>query len=162
MKFVFVLALALAVVGLDQASKSLIQHRMEMYQSIPVIDGFFHITYVRNTGGAFGFLHEANAAIRLPFFISVSILAVGALLYFVRQVEARQYLLLAALGAILGGALGNLTDRMRMGTVVDFLDVHYRGWYWPTFNVADSFISTGVVVLLLHSLLVGEGVKGDE
>jgi signal peptidase II len=162
MKFVFVLALALAVVGLDQASKSLIQHRMEMYQSIPVIDGFFHITYVRNTGGAFGFLHEANAAIRLPFFISVSILAVGALLYFVRQVEARQYLLLAALGAILGGALGNLTDRMWMGTVVDFLDVHYRGWYWPTFNVADSFISTGVVVLLLHSLLVGEGVKGDE
>ncbi len=153
-KFAFVLVLALTVVGLDQATKWYIDSRMELYQSIPVIDSFFHITYVRNSGGAFGFLRNANATLRLPFFIGVSIVAIGALLFFVRQVEARQYVLLFALGGILGGALGNLIDRMASGTVVDFFDVHWRGWYWPTFNVADSFITTGVIILVLHSLLV--------
>ncbi|MBI4516039.1 MAG: signal peptidase II [Deltaproteobacteria bacterium] len=155
-RYVFVGALALAVVGLDQAAKWAVQSRMELYQSIPLVDGFFHLTYVRNSGGAFGFLRETSAAVRLPFFIAVSSAAVVALLYFVRQVAPGHRLLLFALGGILGGALGNLIDRMTAGTVVDFLDVHWRGWYWPTFNVADSFISTGVVILLLHSLFVRE------
>ena len=153
MKFVLVLALAAAVTGLDQFTKWLIDTRMVLYQSIPVIDSLFHITYVRNTGGAFGFLAGTSAALRLPFFIVVSVVAITALLYFVRQIGSQQHVLLCALGGILGGALGNLIDRMVRGTVVDFLDVHWRGWYWPTFNVADSFITTGVIVLFLHSLL---------
>lgn len=163
-KFVFVLGVALAVVGLDQGTKWLIDSRMELYQSIAVIDSFFHISYVRNSGGAFSFLATTDAALRLPFFIGVSLVAIVGLLYFVRQVGARQYLLLFALGGILGGALGNLIDRMARGTVVDFLDVQYRGWHWPTFNVADSFITTGVVVLFLHSLVAKEtpdGVSGE-
>ena len=161
-KFVFVVSLAMAVVGLDQASKWFIANRMELYQSIPVIDSLFHITYVRNSAGAFGFLAGTRAVVRLPFLITVSLIAIGALLYFVRQVDARQPVLLFALGGILGGALGNLIDRMATGTVVDFLDVHWRGWYWPTFNVADSFISTGVVILLLHSLLTSPAVTSDQ
>jgi signal peptidase II len=155
-RFAFVLGLAAAVVGLDQGSKWYVQSRMDLFQSIPVVDSIFHITYVRNSGGAFGLLRDASAALRLPFFIGVSVAAVGVLLYFVRHVAPRQYGILCALGAILGGALGNLIDRMRTGTVVDFFELNWRGWYWPTFNVADSFITTGVVFLVLHSLLVGE------
>ncbi|HVN87652.1 MAG TPA: signal peptidase II [Candidatus Binatia bacterium] len=152
-RFALVLSIAAAVLGLDQLSKWFIDHHMQLYQSIPVVDSFFHISYVRNRGGAFSFLANLDTAWRLPFFIVVSICAITALLYFVRQVGARQYLLLCALGGILGGALGNLTDRMmRGGMVVDFLDVHYRDWHWPTFNVADSFISVGVVILMAHSL----------
>ncbi len=154
-RFAFVLVVAFVVVALDQATKWVVQTRMDLYQSIPVIDSFFHLTYVRNSGGAFGFLHDARSALRLPFFITVSVVAIAALLYFVRQVESHQYLLLFALGGILGGALGNLIDRMVSGTVVDFFDVHWRTWYWPTFNVADSFITAGVVILLAHSLFGG-------
>ncbi|HUI28240.1 MAG TPA: signal peptidase II [Candidatus Kryptonia bacterium] len=160
-KFVVVLSVAFVVVGLDQLSKWFIDRHMELYQSIPVIDSFFHISYVRNRGGAFSFLANLDTALRLPFFIVVSLCAIAALLYFVRQVGSRQYLLLCALGGILGGALGNLTDRMaRGGMVVDFLDVHYRGWHWPTFNVADSFISVGVVVLMAHSLFSQQSPEG--
>ena len=162
-KFVVVLGIASVVVGLDQVTKWFVDHHMELYQSIPVIDSFFHISYVRNQGGAFSFLANVNTTLRLPFFIVVSISAISALLYFVRQVGSRQYLLLCALGGILGGALGNLTDRMaRGGMVVDFLDVHYRGWHWPTFNVADSFISVGVVVLMAHSLFGQQSTEGGK
>jgi signal peptidase II len=156
-RFVFVLVVASAVVALDQATKWIVQTRMELYQSIPVIDSFFHLTYVRNSGGAFGFLRDAHSSLRLPFFVGVAVAAIGALLYFVRHIDPKQYLLLFSLGGILGGALGNLIDRIaKGGMVVDFLDVHWRGWYWPTFNVADSFITTGVVILLLHSLFSAE------
>jgi signal peptidase II len=155
-KFVFVVVLAAAVVSLDQGTKWIIQSRMHLYESIPVIDSILNITYVRNSGGAFGFLRNLQGWFRLPFFIGVSIIAVGALLFFVRQIDARQHLLLFALGGILGGALGNLIDRMKTGMVVDFLDVHWRAWYWPTFNVADSFITMGVMILLIHSLFAQE------
>jgi len=90
----------------------------------------------------------------LPFFLAVSAVAVSVLLFFVRRVEPGQHFLLFALGAILGGALGNLVDRMVSGEVTDFLDFHWHGYYWPAFNVADSCITVGMVILLLYSLLV--------
>jgi signal peptidase II len=156
MKLALVIGVGVAVAGLDQVTKWFIESRMDLYQSIPVIDSFFHITYIRNPGGAFGFLRDASATLRMPFFIGATVVAVFALLYFVRRIESGQYALLLALGGILGGATGNLIDRVTTGTVIDFFDLHWRGWHWPTFNVADSFITTGVIVLLLHSLLARE------
>jgi len=97
--------------------------------------------------------------LRVPFFLTVSAVAVGVLLMFVRRVEPGQRILLLALGCILGGALGNLVDRMVSGAVTDFLDFHWRGYYWPAFNVADSGITVGMVILLLYSLLARDEVR---
>ncbi|HXQ22136.1 MAG TPA: signal peptidase II [Candidatus Acidoferrales bacterium] len=153
-KYLFVLSVAAVVVLLDQATKWYIRHTVSLYESIAVIDSLFHITYVRNSGGAFGLLAGSSQALRLPFFLLVSLIAVVVLLFFVRRVEPGHRWLLFALGAILGGALGNLVDRMASGAVTDFLDFHWHGYHWPAFNVADSCITTGMVILLLYSLLV--------
>jgi signal peptidase II len=153
MKYPFVLLVGALVLLLDQVTKWYVRQTVALYDSVEVIHSFFHITHVRNSGGAFSLFAGTNPAFRLPFFVIVCSVAIGVLLYFVSKVEPRQWLLLFALGGILGGALGNLTDRIVSGQVTDFLDVHWRGYYWPAFNVADSFISTGMVILLVHSLL---------
>jgi signal peptidase II len=155
-RYGFVLTVAAIVLALDQVTKWYIRHSVGLYESIVVLDSFFHITHVRNTGGAFSLFASAPSGLRLPFFIGVSVVAVIALLVFVSRVDPRQRLLLFGLGAILGGALGNLVDRMTSGEVTDFLDFHWRGWYWPAFNVADSFITIGVVILVAHSLFARE------
>lgn len=152
-KVVFVTGIATLVLVGDQLSKWYVRDTLGLYESIPVIDSFFHITHARNTGAAFSLLADAPAALRLPFFVIVTILALGALLYFLRQVGERQRLLQFALAGILGGALGNFIDRILLGWVTDFLDVHWQEWTFPTFNVADSFISIGMGILLLQSFL---------
>ena len=88
----------------------------------------------------------------MPFFYLATVLALGALVYFLRQIPARQTGLLIALAGVFGGAIGNLIDRIYFGAVTDFLDVFWGDYHWPAFNVADSFISIGVAVLLIHSL----------
>ena len=150
-KYGFVLSVAAVALGLDQVTKWYIRRSVGLYESIVVLDSFFHITHVRNAGGAFSLFAGAPSTVRLPFFVLVSIVAVTALLLFVRRVEPQHRLLLFALGAILGGALGNFVDRMTSGEVTDFLDFHWRGWYWPAFNVADSAITVGAIVVLLGS-----------
>lgn len=152
-KYVFVLSVAAIVLVLDQATKWYIRQTVGLYQSIVVIDSVFHITHVRNAGGAFGLLAGAAHAWRLPFFVLVSLVAIAALLLFVRRIDAGQHWLLFALGTILGGALGNFVDRMASGEVTDFLDFHWHGYHWPAFNVADSGITTGIVILIFYSLL---------
>jgi signal peptidase II len=151
-KWFFVVAVAAGVLVADQLTKLWIRDALALYDSIPVLDSFFHITHVRNTGGAFSFLAGASEAVRVPFFLAASAIAIGVLGYFIRQVPAQDRLLLFALSGVLGGALGNLIDRVTLGHVTDFLDVQFRGHHWPAFNVADSFISVGVVILLAHSL----------
>jgi len=152
-KYLLVFAVAAAVLFLDQLTKWYVRETVSLYESIPVIDSFFHITHVRNRGGAFSLFAGASETIRIPFFLTVSGIAITVLAYMVRRVEAHQLLLLLALGCILGGALGNFVDRASVGEVTDFFDVHWRGYYWPAFNVADSAISVGMVTLVLHSLL---------
>lgn len=154
MKYGLVLSVAAVVVFFDQLTKWYVRETMGLYESIPVIESFFHITHVRNSGGAFSILAGLDDAYRVPFFLSVAVVAMGALLYFVSTLESRQWVFLLALGGILGGALGNFIDRLMSGGVTDFLDVHWRGYYWPAFNVADSCISTGVVIMLVHSFFV--------
>lgn len=156
----FILLVAGGVLAADQLSKWYIQKSVALYQSIPVIDSFFHITHVRNSGGAFSLLANADDAIRMPFFLVASIIAIGALVYLLRQVSPHQKVLLFALAGVLGGALGNGIDRVVLGQVTDFLDFHWRGYYWPAFNVADSFITVGVSILLLHSLFASHSQEG--
>jgi signal peptidase II len=155
-RYLFVGSIAAVVLLLDQLTKSYIRSHFGLYESVVVIDSFFEITHLSNTGGAFGLFAGAHQSLRLPFFLSVSIAAFAGLLYFVRRVPDNQPLLLFALGGILGGALGNFTDRLMAGEVTDFLYFHWRQYYWPAFNVADSFISTGMVILLAYSFFVGD------
>ena len=150
-RYAVVLGLAAVVVALDQWSKGYIRGTVALYESIVIVPSFFQITHTRNSGGAFSIFAGADDAVRVPFFLGVSLVAIVALLYFVRSVEARRWSMLAALGGILGGAIGNLIDRMLYGQVTDFLDVHWHDYHWPVFNVADSCITVGVLVLLAHS-----------
>jgi signal peptidase II len=146
-----------ASLGLDILTKQLVIANLAYSDRIPVIEGFFYLTHVRNTGAAFGLFAEAPAGIRLTFFVGVSIVAIGIIISFFRKLAPGDRLAAMALGLILGGAVGNLIDRIAYQEVVDFLRFHLWGGYaWPDFNVADSCIVVGVGVLLLE-LLATEG-----
>jgi signal peptidase II len=144
---------SIAAVGLviDQAVKLYIDRSMALYDSIPVVFGFFDITYVRNRGAAFSFLSEASW--RLPFFMAVSAVAALVILVAFRKLRDDQRLAQISLAMIFSGAIGNLIDRVRLGEVIDFLDVHWYRHHWPAFNVADSLICVGVFLLALDMLL---------
>ncbi|MGE3498136.1 MAG: signal peptidase II [Candidatus Binatia bacterium] len=148
----FVLAVATGVVVLDQLTKWWVRRELPLHDAIPVIPGFFAITHAANPGGAFSLLAGLSSEYRVPFFLITSAVAIVALLYFLRQVASDQRWLLFALAGVLGGAVGNLIDRIALGTVTDFLLVYYRSWSWPAFNVADSFITIGVLILVAHSI----------
>lgn len=157
-KYLFVLAVAAVVLFLDQTSKEYIREHLGLYDSIVVIDSFFQITHLQNPGAAFGLLADSHPSWRIPFFLLVGVVAVTALAFFVRRIDDHRWLLLGGLGTILGGASGNLVDRIRLGVVTDFLDFHVRGYHWPAFNVADSGISVGMAILILYSLFAPEGL----
>ncbi len=155
------LVAAAVVLVLDQATKALVERTMTLYESIPLLP-FFSLTYVRNTGAAFGLLGGLPAALRLPLFVVVTVGAVWALVSHLRQVRAHETWIALALGGVLGGAAGNLVCRLRYGEVVDFLHLHYRGFDWPMFNVADSAISVGVALVLLHSLRASDEAPAEK
>ncbi len=146
---IFFITLAL-VAGLDQLSKWYISSTMSLHASYPVIDGFFNITYVRNPGAAFGFLANAAPLFRSGFLITVSVAAIVMILWYLARGRSVGVLLTSALALITGGAAGNLIDRVWFGNVIDFLDVYAGAWHWPTFNVADSAISIGAVLLVVE------------
>ena len=142
---------------LDFVSKWLVNENLSYADRIPMIEGFFYLTHVRNPGAAFGMLADLDPSYRLSFFLVVSLIAIGIILSFFRQIAPGDRLSALALGLILGGATGNLYDRIRYGEVVDFLHFKLWGGYaWPDFNFADSFIVVGVGFLLLE-LLASEG-----
>jgi len=139
------------IILLDQATKMLIVYSLAVHESVPIFESFFHLTHERNTGAAFSLLAEAPASFRQPFFLVTTLIAVVALLFFLRSVAVTASWTIVAIAGILGGALGNFIDRMLYGEVVDFLLVHWRGYYWPAFNVADSCITVGVFGVLWAS-----------
>lgn len=144
------LLLVAGTLVLDRWTKLLIQSRFNLNESVTVIDGFFNITYVRNTGVAFGiFSSISSPAKSILLSIFTAIAAVVVIVYSLRS-PVRNRLLQVALGFILGGALGNLYDRLAYGYVVDFLEFYAGSYHWPSFNVADSAISTGVVLLAIE------------
>jgi len=145
--------IALAVVLLDQATKLLIIRTIQYGQAIAIIPDFFDIVFVLNPGAAFGFLATLSAGVRNPLFILVSVVAVVLIVFYRARYLGSNRLVSFALALVLGGAAGNLIDRLRYGMVVDFLDVHVGQYHWPAFNVADSTISIGVGLMILDIFL---------
>ena len=160
MKPRYTLFAILTVAGLllDQVTKLYIDRTMQLFDSIPVLPDFFHITYVRNRGAAFSFL--SNASWRLPFFIGISLVASIAILVAFHKLRDDQKLAQVSLAMIFSGAIGNLIDRVRLGEVIDFLDAHWYRHHWPAFNVADSLICVGVFLLAVDMLLEDKRSKG--
>jgi signal peptidase II len=141
-----------AVAVLDQVTKYLVERFMDLHESHQLLDGVLRLTYVRNRGAAFGILSDAELPFQAVLFSALSLAALAAIALYAWRLPASSRLPKTALAAIMGGAVGNLIDRGRFGAVVDFVDVHWRGWHWPAFNVADSAISIGVVLLALRLL----------
>jgi signal peptidase II len=150
------------VLVLDQATKVLVDKTMTLHQSIEIVPNFAHLTYLRNTGAAFGFLAGARSSLRIVFFALISLVAIGCIVYLIRGLRPQQKTLLASLSLILGGAIGNLIDRLRLGEVIDFIDLHWYDIHWPAFNVADSAISIGVALLFIQMLRKGSLTFGEK
>ncbi|NNF99989.1 MAG: signal peptidase II [Desulfobacteraceae bacterium] len=138
------------VVLLDQITKIAILDAVPMYQTISVIPGFFNLSHIHNPGGAFGFLSASNSSWLNTGFLVVTLLALGLIFYFYKTTPETHKMLAAGFALICGGAIGNFIDRIRFGEVVDFLDFYIGQWHWPSFNVADSAITIGILVFLYH------------
>jgi len=136
------LACAASILVLDQVSKAIMASRLLLGRPVPLLGDFVRLTLVHNTGAAFGLFPGS----RLPF-ILISILAIGVVLYLFARAAYHGLMNRILLGCILGGALGNLVDRIRWGRVVDFIDVGVGTLRWPVFNVADSAVTLGVILL---------------
>jgi signal peptidase II len=141
--------LSAVVVALDQATKRLVDSSMALYQSIELVP-FFQLTYLRNQGAAFSFLSQAGGWQRW-FFIALAVAASALICRWLHRLERERRWEAAAWALVLGGALGNLIDRVLYGYVIDFLDAYYGEWHFPAFNVADSAITVGVAMLLIDS-----------
>lgn len=141
--------LTVIIIILDQLSKVWISQSLDLRQSINLIAGL-DLTLVHNTGAAFSFLSNAGGWQRW-FFIVLSSSVSIALLIWIYQLPVRRRWLASALALVLGGALGNLWDRIVYGYVIDFIDVYYQDWHWPAFNIADSAITIGAVMLVIDA-----------
>jgi len=139
-----------AVVLLDQLSKAWVSKGIPLYHSVPVIPSFFSLTHVLNPGGAFGFFAQNDSSLRHWFFLIAIAVAMALILYFYHQTPNTHRILGIALAMIFGGAVGNAIDRLRFGKVVDFLDVYVGQYHWPTFNLADSAVTIGVAIFVIH------------
>lgn len=156
-KWVLLASIFGGVLVWDQWSKQWILDRFHWGESREIISGLFNLTYVRNKGAAFGFMHSAPESIREPFFVIIPVLAICILSFLYWRLKEGEKISAIALALILSGAVGNLIDRMRFGYVVDFLDFYLPAWgHWPAFNVADSCIVVGVALLFLISLFQKE------
>ena len=151
-KVVKLLMVSGTLIVLDQLSKMAILRSMPLYETIPVIPGFFNITHIHNPGGAFGFMASQGPEVRSFLFLAMSTLAAVVIVFFYLRTPAAYSWLSTALLMIFGGAIGNMIDRYRFGEVVDFLDFYAGGYHWPAFNVADSAISVGMAILVAHLL----------
>ena len=147
--------MTLSVLLLDQATKAVVVSRMTLYSSAPVIPGLFHITLVTNRGALFGLFHDLADPYRSTLFTAVPLLAIALMLVFQYRTTIHDLATQSGLALILGGALGNLIDRIRLGYVIDFLDVFVGEHHWPAFNVADSCICVGVACLVIDLLARG-------
>lgn len=140
------------VLVLDQTTKLYVHATFRLHESRPVVAEFFHLTYVRNPGAAFGLLANQNESFLQWFFPLVTVLAIIALVVYFTRVPVSRRQTLWGIGLIVGGAIGNGIDRLWLGQVIDFLDVHWRdAYHWPAFNLADSAICIGVGLLLLDA-----------
>ncbi len=149
--------IAIVVVILDQASKLAAIAYLVHYPEIRVTP-FFNLTLVYNAGAAFGFLSGASGWQNM-LFIVIALVACIFILFMVRRLGASDVQMMTGLMLVLGGAIGNLIDRLRFGYVIDFIDLYYRAWHWPAFNIADSAITVGAVLLVLDAVGMSFGKR---
>jgi signal peptidase II len=157
-KYTLMLITVGLVVLCDQIAKLYVDTVMWPHQSITVIENYFDITYVRNPGGAFGLFAQAGRWIVRPLLLGLSAVAIVIIIVIYRGTPADRLLVRLAFSLILGGAIGNLIDRLRFDEVIDFLDVHWYHYHWPAFNIADAAITVGVAILC-WDLLFGKVAK---
>ncbi len=150
------LGLSLFVVVIDLYSKHLISQSMSLYQSIAIIDGFFNFTLLHNEGAAFSFLADQGGWQRWFFTFTSAVVSLILIIWLIR-LKQQERLLATSLALVIGGALGNLWDRLTLGYVVDFLDVYieynHQIMHWPAFNIADSAICIGAMLLFVDTFI---------
>jgi len=151
-KYIKLAVVAGLVVLADQITKALIITYLPYHQSITVIAGFFDLTHIHNPGGAFGLMANMSATVRTVVFLFASSAAVGLIFYLYKKTPSSYPFLAVGFALIFGGAIGNLIDRVRLGIVVDFLDVYVGKYHWPAFNIADSAITVGIFIFGFHLL----------
>ncbi len=149
-KYWVLLIVCFWILSVDQWTKHAIQQRLVLYQKVEVIHGFFNLVHVRNTGGAFGIFGGAKGGLGSLLFVVVSLIAIGSILFLFVRLKEDEGSLSLSFSLVLGGAVGNLIDRLRLGEVVDFLDFYLFSYHWPAFNIADSAICLGIGLMALE------------
>lgn len=144
--------LSVAVIALDRVSKYLASNSLNLHEPLNILP-FFNLTLMHNQGAAFSFLSQAGGWQRW-LFTAIAIVVTVVIVQWIRRLSPAETWMAAALSLIAGGALGNVWDRIQLGYVIDFIDVYYGTWHWPTFNIADSAITIGALMLIM------EGLKG--
>ena len=139
-KNIFIFSIALLIVLLDQLTKFLIKQNFQLNESVPIINNVFHMTYITNTGSAFGLFRGFNV-----FFVMFSVIVIIAVFYYIEKIKNNERMLQLSAGLLLGGTIGNLIDRLFHGFVIDFLDFRV----WPVFNIADSAVTISVIFLII-------------
>lgn len=150
------LSLMIGVVVVDQLTKMWVMETFVYSETRQVLPGLFNLTYLTNTGVAFGMFAGEENIVRQVFFVAVAVVALVALYFAFRHFKEQGRLFSIAIGLIAGGAIGNLIDRLRHGAVVDFLDFYIKNYHWPAFNLADSAITVGVGLFVLGHFLYPE------
>jgi len=152
------------IVALDQVTKALVDDFMTLHESRTIVEGVVRLTYVQNRGAAFGILSDAGLPYQSLMFSVVSLLALLAIALYAWRMPVQSRLPQTALAMVMGGAVGNLLDRARLGYVIDYVDMYWGPHHWPAFNVADSAITVGVALLVIDILLspeMDESPKGE-
>ena len=147
--------LPLVIVVLDQATKALVRAKVPLHGSVPVFPGFLDLTHVRNSGAAFGILNGADFPFKTTIIAIVAASALVAVALYSSRLASQQLVARVGLALIVGGAVGNLLDRVTAGSVVDFVDVYWRSYHFWAFNVADSAITVGVTLMILDMMGIG-------
>lgn len=143
---------ALLVIALDQTTKAAVIDALRPYETLSLIPGFFNLVHVRNPGIAFGILSQFGKVWSAFFLSAVTVAVIIALLVWFGRFGSEERCKTVGLSLVIGGAIGNLIDRIRLGEVVDFLDFYMRSFHWPAFNVADSAVTAGTICLALSIL----------
>jgi signal peptidase II len=149
---------AVAIVAADQATKALVVRAIALHDTVTVVPGLLNLTYVQNTGAAFGFMNAFQFPFKAAVVAGLAVFALVAIAYYAHRFGSSTLIGRAAMALILGGAVGNLIDRATRGFVVDFVDAHWGGWHFWAFNVADAAITVGAILLILDMLGAGRDV----
>ena len=144
----------LALIGFDQVTKAIVVRSLSLYESVQVIPGLLDFTHVRNEGVAFGFLNAYNLPYKTAVTTGLAFVALAGIAWYARSITRGEWIARLGLSMILGGAVGNLIDRLILGSVVDFVDVYWDAWHFWAFNVADASITIGACLVFLDLLVV--------